>query len=233
MSHIIQNRLGGVTGFVRGLVVATVVLATGGSTARADDEAPSNLTMMTNLTTEVVSELLDRMGSRFDTANGVRLSPFASNERYQFLTNLVTSVFTDRGIRTYPPGAAGTATPTEAELGLRLEFKYQTISYGVSYTKVYRSHLIGGRKVKRSTDVRILATLVDPKDGSVAWIGEADRAVDDHFGYGELEEVEEGDFQFMRPELPSSGWGKYAEPVLVSGIVVGLIYLFFSNQSDN
>ena len=28
-------------------------------------------------------------------------------------------------------------------------------------------------------------------------------------------------------------WGRFIEPVIVTGIVVGLVYLFFSNQDSN
>jgi hypothetical protein len=77
-----------------------------------------------------------------------------------------------------------------------------------------------------------MATLAGP-DGRVLWFGEAQRERRDEFDYGDAARVEEGSYQFARPVMPSGGWGRYAEPVFVTGIIVGLIYLFFSNQSDN
>jgi hypothetical protein len=72
--------------------------------------------------------------------------------------------------------------------------------------------------------------LVDPTDQSVVWIGEAERSHKDKFSYGDLEEIEAGSFMFTKPEQKSTSWGKVVEPVVVSGIIIGLIYLFFSNQ---
>ena len=91
----------------------------------------------------------------------------------------------------------------------------------------------GGRKVMRHVDVTVLGKLIDPDDGSMLWIGEASDHHNDEFSHGMLTRVEEGTFLFTKPELPTSGVTRYVEPVLVSGIIVGLIYLFFSNQSDN
>jgi hypothetical protein len=110
---------------------------------------------------------------------------------------------------------------------------YQTIAFGVSYPDVYRSHLVGGKRIKRRADVRVHATLSDAQSGEVLWVGEAARESSDEFDMDDAPRVEQGLYQFARPVLPGSGWGKLVEPVFVTGIIVGLIYLFFSNQSDN
>ena len=45
--------------------------------------------------------------------------------------------------------------------------------------------------------------------------------------------VEAGLYSFTKPERETKKWGRIVEPVVVSGIIVGLIYLFFSNQSGD
>lgn len=110
---------------------------------------------------------------------------------------------------------------------------FQNVAFAMSYPDVYRSHLVGGKKIKRRADVRVHATITDAATGQVLWVGEAVREHQDEFDYGDSARVEQGAYQFARPILPGGGWGKYAEPVFVTGIIVGLIYLFFSNQSDN
>jgi hypothetical protein len=81
--------------------------------------------------------------------------------------------------------------------------------------------------------VRINATLTDPADGRVVWVGEVARDTSDEIDYGKALQIEQGNYAFNKPVVPSAGWGLYVEPVFVTGIIVGLIYLFFSNQSNN
>jgi len=110
---------------------------------------------------------------------------------------------------------------------------FQNVAFGLAYTDVYRAHVFGGKHVKRSADVRIHATVTDGYSGQVLWVGEGSRERADEFDMDDSAHVEQGVYQFARPVLPGGGLGKYAEPVFVTGIIVGLIYLFFSNQSDN
>jgi hypothetical protein len=97
---------------------------------------------------------------------------------------------------------------------------------------VYRSFLIGGKKVRREANVRMSAKLLTAS-GDVSWFGEASAEHSDQFPHGDLNRIQEGTYQFVQPEMPGSGWSKIVEPVFVSAIIVGMIYLFFSNQSDS
>lgn len=110
---------------------------------------------------------------------------------------------------------------------------YQNVVFNVKYVDSHRSFIIGGKRVERHAAVRMTATLTDPADGHVVWVGEAARDSNDEIDYGKAMQIEEGSYAFNKPVVPSAGWGKYVEPVFVTGIIVGLIYLFFSNQSDN
>lgn len=138
---------------------------------------------------------------------------------------------------TTPPAGTGAANivPQSPNVALSnaVTLTFQNVAFAMSYPDVYRSHLVGGRKIKRRADVRVHATITDAATGQVLWVGEAAREHEDEFDYGDSARVEQGAYPFARPILPGGGWGKYAEPVFVTGIIVGLIYLFFSNQSDN
>jgi hypothetical protein len=209
----------------RGLALALVgALCLAPLPAGAEEPPPSNLDLMTNLTTEVANELFAEFPDSL-AKRPVVLKGFTVNEHYQFLNSVLTRLLTGRGITVYPNAAPTDGTRT-------VTFQYQAIEFDLAYTKVYRSWLIGGKKVLREADVTLLGTLF-ADGGSVAWTGQAQRDHDDEFRHSDLDDIEEGNYQFLHPELPGGGWGKYAEPVLVTGIVVGLIYLFFSNQSDS
>jgi hypothetical protein len=111
--------------------------------------------------------------------------------------------------------------------------QYQNVVFDLKYTDSHRSFVVGGKRVERHAGVRIMTTLTDTVDGRVVWVGEASREQSDEIDYGEAARVEQGTYAFNKPVVPSSGWGHYVEPVFVTGIIVGLIYLFFSNQSGN
>jgi hypothetical protein len=164
---------------------------------------------------------------------GVRLKPLANAEQYRFLDNLFTKILKERGIKTYGtagrPGQDAAAQDHAAPLIL----EYETLEFSLAYEKIYRSFLVGGKRVKRRADLKVLAKLVDDEDAEVMWIGEKAAGHSDQFSFKNASRIESGTFQFTRPARPSAGWGKLVEPVFVSGIIVGMIYLFFSNQSDN
>ena len=251
----------------RATAVTTLVAMTV-SAARVyaeDKPAPTNLELLSQMTTAIAEELYGKFGPQTD-GRAVRLQPYGTGEDYLFVGNVFTDVLTKHGVKTMvstTPGAvappvvgSGTApsptlipnpasasaapdsvvaAPTEPSGGLSsdLVLTYQNVAFAIAYPDVYRSHLIGGKRVKRRADIRVHATLTDAKSGEVLWVGEAARESSDEFDYDDAARVEQGVYQFARPVLPGGGWGKYAEPVFVTGIIVGLIYLFFSNQSDN
>jgi hypothetical protein len=173
------------------------------------------------------------------TPAALRMSPVGRDERYEFIGNILVKSLTSAGYRAYtalplnPSDSTSAAPPAgvaaERE-GLRLE--YQVIDFTLRYPEIYRSYVIGGKKVKRSAGVRVQARLIDPADGLVVWTGEAADAYEDVFPYGAIDGVEAGLYQFTKPPRDSRKWGRIVEPVVVSGIIVGLIYLFFSNQGD-
>lgn len=196
----------------------------------AEEPVPSNLQLMTDMTRDAAREIVERAGAALN-GRPVRLRPFGTGEEYQLITNVITEVLTGRGIETFPAPVAGRPASPQNTNALVLE--YQALEFNLGYSKVYRSHLIGGKKVKREGAVRILTTVIDGDGGSVLWVGDAGRDHQDQFSFGDVDRIEQGTFAFTQPAIPSSGWTKVVEPVFVTGIVVGLIYLFFSNQSDS
>jgi hypothetical protein len=221
------------------------------SGVRAAEPSPSNLDVMTRLTTEVVTELQAQFAPHVQNRS-VTIKPFGAGEDYLFVGNVLVEAMTRAGLRTTRGAAPGAPQSRPLSTGNAaldstiassgaggggdvtgaLVLEYQTIAFQLGYTDVYRSHLIGGKHVKRDARVRIFATLSNASNGQVLWTGEAHRDNQDNFERGDTGRVEAGNYAFLRPEFPSSGFSRYAEPVFVTAIVVGLIYLFFANQSS-
>ncbi len=203
---------------------ALAVLA--GARVAVADDVESNIDLMRALCRDAAGELARFEGATRRPAR-VRLMPAASDEAHQFLEGVFTDVLRERGV---VPSLGGAGAPSDSAV---VQLRYRANVFELAYTDVYRAHLVGGRRVRRHAAVEVRASLVDPRDGTVLWTGRAERSRDDVVPASELARVQAGAFAFARPPMPSSGWGHYAEPVIVSGIVVGLVYLFFSNQDSN
>jgi len=208
------------------------------SPALGENGVKSNFDVMDKLASEVCAELVSKMPADLPSRE-IRLAPFGRDERYELVANSFMRTLGEKGYRAYLPVAAAPGDSSSApdtlsaaglEAGVRLEF--ETIEFTLRYPEIYRSHLVGGKNVKRAAELRVLARLVDSEDGLVVWMSEASKSYGDQFSYDDIEDVEASLYDFTKPPRNSRNWGKIVEPVVVSGIIVGLIYLFFSNQGD-
>ena len=236
---------------------AALISTTG---VRAAEETATNLDVMQRLTAEVINELHGKFSASLE-GRAVRLKPAGSTEDYVLVTNVFREELIRLGVPTLDPlvplpapsytppvkGAnTGTVQPTSTSYSTpsqtgysatpdsvpTLKLQYQNVVFDLKYVDSHRAYVVGGKRVDRRASVRIMATLSDDS-GRVVWVGEAARDHEDEIDYGEAARLEQGMYQFNHPVVPSSGWGKVVEPVFVTAVIVGLIYLFFSNQSDN
>jgi hypothetical protein len=226
------GRLSARTGRATGLMVIvtlSVMLFTAVG-ARAEEKAPSNLDLMTTLGTSAVEQIITRIETDI-RGKRVQLKPFGNGEEYQVLEDIFSKILTDKGITPVDPIPANPAGANDFVIPpFVLEYKIPV--FRLSYVNVYRSYLIGGKKVRREASVRMSARLLT-STGDVTWFGDVSSDKTDQFSHGDLSRIQEGTYQFVKPEMPGSGWSKVVEPVFVSAIIVGMIYLFFSNQSDS
>lgn len=128
--------------------------------------------------------------------------------------------------------ASKTADSDQTEVS-RYVFSYQIINYSIKYPDIGRSYWIGAKEVERLAEVGIFAKLLDSATGEILWVGEAQKKYEDRIAYSLLERVEDPSHDFTMPVRDEIRWGRFVEPVIVTGIVVGLVYLFFSNQTSN
>jgi hypothetical protein len=203
--------------------------------AHGAEPIKSNLDILTELATGVADELISSFQSNLNVQGGIRLVPHAEDETYDFLMNVFTAELSAKGIKTYSSAKSGAkhASDSSAAQEGTMELNIQALDFSLTYPKIFRSYLIGGKQVKRQAEIKLFATLLNSADRSVAWVGEASRVHEDQFSYGDRAQAEKSVYEFTKPEVKPPNWGRIIEPVVVSGIIVGLVYLFFSNQSDN
>ena len=113
------------------------------------------------------------------------------------------------------------------------EFVYQLIKLNLSYPKIGRRYWFGEKRVERSSEIGIFAQLIDLSTGDMLWVGDVHKSYGDVIPYGMLERVEDDQYDFTQPVRNELRWRRLLEPIVVTGIVTGLVYLFFSNQSND
>ncbi len=114
----------------------------------------------------------------------------------------------------------------------RYRISFQVIRMSLAYTRIGRRYWFGAKEVERLAEIGIFAQLADLDSGDIVWVGDAQKKYQDAIDYGQLRSVEEEQYKFTKPKRDEMRWGRLVEPIIVTGIISGLVYLFFSNQSN-
>jgi hypothetical protein len=109
---------------------------------------------------------------------------------------------------------------------------YQIVRLSVAYTDISRPWWLFSKRVERSAQADLFVQFIDLATGDIAWVGEIHKEYGDKIPYSKLKLVEEAQYDFTRPSRSEFKMARLLEPLVVGGIVVGLVYLFFSNQSS-
>jgi len=134
-----------------------------------------------------------------------------------------------------------TVTDLLAERGVRVEAErtehqscqlmVRPMELGVLYGAVERSWFLGGRRMGRSAVCRLAFTLTD-ENGAVIDTWRTDGMVQDTVSPGDAQNFEHRTEQWVNDRMPDMVGNKVLEPVVVTGVVAALIYLFYSSRAD-
>ena len=137
--------------------------------------------------------------------------------------NTLSKALTDAGfqVRTRPDSTIGRVV------------EYEVADLGLAYPRVHRNAFFGHKRVQREARARIFARLVDQEQGSILRANQAESRQSDEVDASRLPDLEEKNpVDYLEATVPPERWNKLVEPVVVTGIIAGLIILFFSNQSS-
>jgi len=124
-----------------------------------------------------------------------------------------------------PDDSVGIATSSPADPVL----DYQLASARVTYVRL-RGWLPGRIKIERQTLVEGRLTLREPATSRVLWTGDATWNFVDAFPRQQLPLVEDARFTDLNGSVPERNLTRVFEPVIVVGVVAGLVALFFQNR---
>ncbi|HEY2923466.1 MAG TPA: hypothetical protein VGJ98_00700 [Candidatus Eisenbacteria bacterium] len=112
-----------------------------------------------------------------------------------------------------------------------LQLNIQVGSAGVNYVRAIRKFPFGIRGYERVASMRVGASLVDLSTREVLWARSASAQAMDVVRASDLSYAQSGSGG-LNPVLPRAGGGtRLLEPLIVVGVVTGLVVLFYSNRN--
>lgn len=127
---------------------------------------------------------------------------------------------------------AGWQVRSHADSSAARVLEFEVVDLGMQYVRTYRNSWFGEKRVEREARVRLFGRLIDNDGQSIVWADQTERRDRDEVPAAALPVLEDTNPpDYLKVSLPPQRWNKVVEPVVVTGIIVGLIFLFFSNQS--
>ncbi len=179
-------------------------------------DPPTNLDFLRG----TIWSALDSSLSRTALNSPLELVAEGENEANWLLEDVLLSYLLERGEEVSLRG----------ENSLSALFSFRTLELRLSYPAQKRRGFLGPRQVKREAEVNFILRLQSPGKGRVLWNRRIKGRSSDWVPRDRLKSSEEPHYPFLHPPLPTGGWTKYGEPVVVTGLVAGLVYLLYSNR---
>ena len=128
------------------------------------------------------------------------------------------------------PGASRGVTPhASAAPPGTVQLQLQVDGSGVSYVRRLGKFPFGTKGYERLAAMRAVGTLLDPSTGEVYWTRSASRSVTDIVPKNSVVYAASGSGR-LNPVVPKGGT-RWLEPLIVVGVVAGLVVLFYSNRN--
>lgn len=118
------------------------------------------------------------------------------------------------------------STPDDVPMALSYRIQY----VGIEYMGHRRKRIWGEKWEDRLARAELALQLVDRSDGRVVAFQEVKGQVQDQFPRRFLDYVESTDYTFALSTLNTQSWTRFLEPIIVSAVVGGLVYLFYSSR---
>jgi hypothetical protein len=100
----------------------------------------------------------------------------------------------------------------------------------VDYVRQFRGGLFGAQRIERRALASLTGRLSPPASDAVSWTANADSTVGDVVLKSDLASLEDRQRAETRGTVPSAGFKKVLEPLLVVVLIAGLVSLFYQNR---
>lgn len=183
---------------------------------------PTNLDLLHVVAADAARQAIGEMPVP-DNAKMVVLAAESSHPGNWLIDQVVAEALLSRGLRS----AANDTLGADRQGWL---LSYRIVDLSVNYPAAKRAHVVGEMWVTRAAHAGVSFQLIDRATRRVAWSREVAGSAQDRFPRQELPLVQNDLFPFTKVDLKEADLSRVLEPIIVSGVVGGLIYLFFSNR---
>lgn len=220
-------------GFLAALALAALLIVACAPRAGAEHSLPkTHATMLDSVAALAAADLLH--GGPIPAGHAVRIATPLSGDTLGFLAQRLVEQLRRSGTEVrLDPGKAGLAEdpPSRAsadssDLVLNVEVR----SAGVSYVRAIKSFPFGVKGYQRLAAIQAGATLLDPVTHGVLWARSSSAQATDVVRRGDLGYAQTGSASLV-PMPPKGGGTRLLEPLIVVGVVTGLVVLFYSNRN--
>lgn len=209
-------------------VALLVVLTTASAPSEPEEQVLTNFELVEKTAESAVDELLANMPV-IPRGTAVELRKARGIGEIDFVfENVLLKRMRETGYRV---SIETSEQENEQQGDPRYRLSFQVIRMSLAYTRIGRRYWFGAKEVERFSEIGIFAQLADLDSGDIVWVGDAQKKRQDTIRYDQLRAVEE-QYAFTKPNRDEMRWSRLVEPIIVTGIISGLVYLFFSNQSD-
>lgn len=205
---------------------------------------PTHGMMLDSLATTVAAELLRGQAGQEPVVLLLPIPGDTSGILGQRLLERLRSMSSDVRVRevpaapppgaqtpTMPPGLSSSGDPVAGETGPGgIEVRARVEGAGVSYARRIHSFPFGVKGYERLVTMRASITMQDPRTGRVVWAKSASASLSDVIRKHDLAYVSGGSTGW-NPPLPQGTGLRVLEPLIVLGVVAGLVVLFYSNRN--
>ena len=186
--------------------------------------------MLDSVATVVAADLLHDVPST--SGRGVSLTLPVRGDTLGVLAQRLVERLRAQGVPVHLAGrgvkgdsaSSGSDAARPYEMGIRVD------GSGVSYLRRIRSFPFGVKGYERLAALRASLTMVDPTTGEVTWAKSASGSAVDVVRKRDLTAAAAGSGG-INPPVPPGGGFRLLEPLIVLGVVSGLIVLFYSNRT--
>jgi hypothetical protein len=188
-------------------------------------ESPTNFGLLKITLEEAIEEVCDRLSSHGLTTICLE-SPSDFDGRW-LVDQILTEQLLEKGYRVVLPDSLPIQSAEIcSQAGI---LRYHAVQLSLDYGPSRRQHLFGPRLVERQVQLYLFFQL-SRATGEVIWADEVKRNVADWIPQKDLPLMEQETLSFLSPRLETDGWSRLAEPALLTVVIGGLIYLFYSTQ---
>jgi len=188
--------------------------------------SPTSAPIPTNmdLIVATVEEATDRALANLDEVNmlagdggAVLVVSQAKHDANWLVEHVIIDRLLQRGLEVLSDSSA--AVPGNARIAFRI------LELGIRATSGLR-----GITATRESHATVALQLSATGEETVTWQDETTVFREDLVPKDQLDLLQDSSYDFAKTELEEETWSKFAEPVIVSTVLGGLIYLFFSNR---